>query len=285
MGATLPTRGKRIDSLILVQLLPLGMIVTGVHWRDLVLCVFLYYLRMFFISAAFHRYFSHRSYKMGRVMQFLMCLGGTTALQSGMMLWVSSHRRHHKYSDTERDPHSSRLGMWWSHMGWLLTGVQNKRSKKVIKEFSVYPELMFLERYSYLTCALIVAPVLWLFGWSGVFAGFFLSTTLLFHGTFSINSLNHKYGTRRYDTGDMSTNNWFLAIVSMGEGWHNNHHHYQSSTAQGFFKGEFDPSYRILKVLEKFGLVWDVSRPPPQALVRDLLNAPRIPETPESKAS
>lgn len=262
---------------VALQVAFIGMFWTGVHLRDVLLCIFLYYFRMFFISAGYHRYFSHRTYKMGRVMQFLMALGGTLAIQEGVLRWASNHRNHHKYSDTDLDPHNSRRGFWWSHIGWIMSGKYTRRSKRLIKEFRVYPEIMLLERWANLPPTLLGLAVWYFFGASGLFVGFFLSTTILYHGTFLVNSLNHKLGWRRYDTGEDSTNNPLIALLAMGEGWHNNHHHYQSSTAQGFYWYEFDASYWILKGFEKLRLVSDVTRPPKQALLRDRIKP--LPET------
>jgi stearoyl-CoA desaturase (Delta-9 desaturase) len=258
---------------VLVHLAPIGLWWTGFHLREAVLCFALYYGRMFFITAGFHRYFAHRAYKMGRVMQFLMAWGGSSACQKGVLWWAAHHRSHHRHSDTERDIHSPKRGFWWSHVGWILCPRYQATDWPMIKDFSRYPELVWLNRYHLVPGVALGTACYLLGGWSALWT-FFLSTTLLYHGTFSINSLMHLWGRRRYATTDTSKNSFLLALVTMGEGWHNNHHYYQSTANQGFFWWEVDPSYYLLCALEKLRLVRDLRSPPAHVLLRNRVDAP-----------
>jgi stearoyl-CoA desaturase (delta-9 desaturase) len=245
-----------------------GAIYTGVTTELVVLTVVTYYVRMFFITGAYHRYFAHRSYKTSRAFQFLLALGGTTASQKGVLWWAGHHRDHHRYSDTPRDIHSPvRHGLLWSHVGWILSTRYDATPFDKIRDFASYPELRWLNKYWPVPLA-AGAVGLWLIGglpwviWGGL-----VSTVLLWHGTFTINSLSHVYGSRRYATTDESKNNFILALITLGEGWHNNHHHYQSSANQGFFWYEIDVSFMVIRLLGLLGIVWDI-RTPPKAILQ-----------------
>ncbi len=242
---------------------------TGVDLTAVILCAALYVVRMFAITAGYHRYFSHRSYKTGRAFRFFLAVLGCTAMQKGPLWWAAHHRHHHKFSDTDADPHSPvKRGFWWSHLGWVLAPDYNDTDWAAIKDWSKYPELVWLNRLHWVP-PLLLGVVIWLLlGWSALVVGLFVSTVLLWHGTFLVNSLCHVFGKRRYQTTDASRNNWLVALLTLGEGWHNNHHHYQSAACQGFFWWEVDVSYYVLKGLEVFGIVWDVRRPP-RRLLRD----------------
>jgi stearoyl-CoA desaturase (delta-9 desaturase) len=234
---------------------------------------------MFFITAGFHRYFAHRAYKMGRVMQWVMAWGGSTSCQKGVLWWAAHHRAHHRYSDTDRDIHSPKRGFWWSHLGWILCGKYQATDWASIRDFSKYPELVWLNKYHLVPGVALGAACFLGGGWSGLWT-FFLSTTLLYHGTFSINSLMHLWGRRRYATTDTSRNSFLLALITMGEGWHNNHHYYQSTANQGFFWWELDASYYLLKLLSWVGLVRDLRVPPKRVLTRKLVSGGRDPAAP-----
>ena len=241
--------------------------VVGVTWQDVALCIGLYYLRMFAITGGYHRYFSHRTYKTGRVFQFLMALLGTTCAQKGPLWWAAHHRNHHKYSDTPQDIHSPSLrGFFWSHMGWFMASRYDQTEFSRIQDFARYPELRWLNRF-YIVPPLCVLVLLYVLGGShaAVYGGL-LSTVILWHGTFTINSLSHVYGSRRYKTRDTSRNNFLLALITMGEGWHNNHHYYPGSTSQGFFWWEIDMTYYVLRALSAVGIVWDLRKPPESVL-------------------
>ena len=250
---------------------------TGVSWSAFAVCLALFWLRMFGVTAGYHRYFSHRSYKTGRVFQFVLALFGTLAVQKGVLWWSANHRVHHKYSDQEGDVHSPvRNGFWWSHVGWILAADWEETLYDRIPDMAKYPELRWLNEH-YLVPPVALAVLLTLIGglqW--LVWGFFISTTLLWHSTFTINSLSHVFGSRRYETGDASRNNVWLALLTMGEGWHNNHHRYMNSCRQGFFWWEVDASYYILKALSWVGLVWDFQEPPARLLLPEAQDAGRV---------
>jgi stearoyl-CoA desaturase (delta-9 desaturase) len=239
----------------------------GPHWDLVGLAAAFYFVRMFAVTGIYHRYFSHRTYKTSRPVQFLMALLGTSATQKGPLWWASAHRVHHKYSDTEKDVHSPKQrGFWYAHMGWWLGRDHEQTNWKYIKDFAKYPELRFLDAWHVLGVFACMGVAIAIRGWDGFLWGYVVSTCALMHGTFTINSLAHVYGSRRYETTDTSRNNFWLALITMGEGWHNNHHHYQASANQGFFWWEVDITYYILKALEAVGLIWDVKKPPQHVL-------------------
>jgi stearoyl-CoA desaturase (delta-9 desaturase) len=246
---------------------------TGVTAFDIALCIGLYLARMFFITAGYHRYFSHRAYKMGRVMQFLMAFGGATAGQKGALWWAAHHRHHHKHSDSPEDIHSPKKGFWWSHVGWIVCRKYQPTDFNAIKDFAQFPELRWIDKYYLVPPTVLGVACFMLGGWSALVTGFFLSTVLTYHGTFVINSLAHVFGRRRYATTDTSRNSLILALITLGEGWHNNHHHYQSTANQGFFWWEIDISYYILRVLSVLGLVRDLRVPPKHILSKQLESA------------
>ncbi len=239
----------------------------GATFWDVALCIGLYYFRMFGITAGYHRYFSHRSYKTSRAFQFILALIGTLSLQKGVLWWAAHHRIHHKHSDDEHDIHSPvQRGLYWAHQGWILCKKYTATDWARITDFAKYPELRWLNEH-YIIPPATAGVILYLIGgWHFFVWGGIVSTVLLWHGTFTINSLSHVWGSRRYKTSDDSRNNPILAILTMGEGWHNNHHHYQSTANQGFFWWEVDLSYYILKALSVVGIVWDLRKPPQHIL-------------------
>jgi stearoyl-CoA desaturase (Delta-9 desaturase) len=248
---------------VLVHLLPLLAIFTGVSVRAVVLCTVLYLGRMFFITAGYHRYFAHRSYRLNRFWQFLLAFGGTTAVQKGPLWWAAHHRDHHRFSDSEQDVHSpTQKGFFWSHVGWILCDKYAATDYDRIRDFSKFPELVFLNKRDWIGPWALGLACYLIGGWSGLVIGFFLSTVLLWHATFTVNSLAHVMGRRRYATEDTSRNSALIALLTMGEGWHNNHHYYQASARQGFFWWEFDPSYYVLKAGSWLGIVKNLRTPP-----------------------
>ncbi len=244
-----------------------GLYLIGFSWSGLALAIALYYARMFFVTGVYHRYFSHRAYKSSRWFTFVLAFLGGMSVQKGALWWASHHRHHHKHSDDESDLHSPRQhGLLWSHVAWIVSKAHNDTDYSAIKDFAKYPELVFLNKHHYIPVAIYAAVLyatggMWAFVW-----GFLVSTVLLWHGTFTINSLSHVFGSRRYKTTDDSKNNWVLALVTMGEGWHNNHHYYQSTANQGFYWWEIDLSFYIIKMMSWVGLVWDLRTPPQRVL-------------------
>jgi len=250
-----------------VHLVCLAAFFVPFRWSYLIVCLAVLYVRMFFVTAGYHRYFSHRSFKTSRIFQFVLAFMATSSTQKGVLWWAANHRHHHRYSDTEEDLHSPSLfGFWWSHVGWILSDKYNRTQVDLIRDFFKYPELRWLNRY-HLVPPIVLATVLFLIGgWGMLVWGFFISTVLLWHTSFTINSLSHIFGWRRYDTSDTSKNNPFLALLTMGEGWHNNHHHFMASARQGFLWWEVDLTYYTLRVLSWFRIVWDLRQPPETAL-------------------
>jgi stearoyl-CoA desaturase (delta-9 desaturase) len=252
---------------LLVHLGCFAAIWTGVTWQALILCVALYWLRIFAIGAGYHRYFSHRAYSTSRVFQFVLAFLSQTTTQKSVLWWASKHRHHHLHSDTEHDVHSPRrTGFIYSHMGWIFARKHDAPDLAKVQDLARYPELMWLHRFEQLPAICLGVLCFALAGWSGFVVGFLWSTVLVYHATFCINSLAHVSGRKRYVTGDDSRNNWLLAVFTMGEGWHNNHHAYQASARQGFKWWEIDPTYYLLKALSLTGLVWDLKTPPEQVL-------------------
>jgi stearoyl-CoA desaturase (delta-9 desaturase) len=253
----------RVVPFILVHLACLAIFWVDVQPIDWVICGALYVVRMFGITAGFHRYFSHRSFKTSRAFQFFLAFLGQSSAQRGVLWWAAKHRHHHKHSDTEQDIHSPvQHGFWFSHVLWIFSKRGLTIDYTTIKDFQKYPELVWLEKWERLPPFILGVLVWAVAGWSGLVVGFFVSTVILFHGTFTINSLSHVFGKQPYVTGDDSRNNLFLAIITLGEGWHNNHHHFPSATPQGFHWWQIDITYYILKALSIFRIVWDLRMPP-----------------------
>jgi len=252
---------------VLVHLACFAAVWTGVTWESLAICAVLYWVRIFGIGAGYHRYFSHRAYSTSRVFQFLLAVLSQSTAQKSILWWASKHRHHHLHSDTERDVHSPRhTGFVYSHLGWIFSRKHDKADLVKVADFSRYPELMWLHRYELVPPIALALLCLALGGWPGLVIGFFWSTVLVYHATFCINSLAHVRGRQRYLTADDSRNNWLLALFTMGEGWHNNHHAYQSSVRQGFRAWEIDPTFYVLKALAWLGVVWDLKTPPASVL-------------------
>jgi len=249
-----------------------GVILCGFSWSGVALALASYFIRMFFVTAAYHRYFSHRAFRTSRWFQFVLAVGAQTTAQKGVIWWASHHRRHHKHSDEDGDVHSPvRRGFWYSHVGWVLGPDCVDTDASAVADLVRYPELRFLNHPAMEmvpTIALALALLL-VGGGPALVWGYLVSTALLWHGTFSINSLAHIVGRRRYETGDQSRNNWALALLTTGEGWHNNHHHYQSSARQGFRWWQIDLTYYVLRLLALTGIVWDLREPP-----RHVVDAP-----------
>jgi stearoyl-CoA desaturase (delta-9 desaturase) len=231
----------------------------------------LYLLRMFAITAFYHRYFAHKSFKTSRPVQFLFALIGASATQRGPLWWAAHHRQHHRHADQEQDPHSPKQGFLWSHMGWFLSRKHFRADLSLVPELARYPELRWLDRYDIAVPVMLAVvlyaigealataqPALNTSGWQMVIWGYFISTVVLIHATLLINSLAHRVGRRRYQTQDDSRNNFLLALLTLGEGWHNNHHYHAASARQGFYWWEIDISYYLLWCMQKLGLIWDV---------------------------
>jgi stearoyl-CoA desaturase (delta-9 desaturase) len=254
----------------------LGVFWVGWSWTAIGLAVALYFLRMFAITGFYHRYFAHRTFRTSRGTQFLFAALGNTAVQRGALWWASVHRHHHRHSDKAADVHSPGIsGFIWSHIGWMTSSKNYPTDYRAVGDLAKFPELVFLNRFDLLIPALL-AGGLWLMGaLLAHFApglgtngpqilvwGFFVSTVVLLHGTLCINSLAHFFGRRRYPTADQSRNSLALALITLGEGWHNNHHHYMHSARQGFYWWEVDVTYYLLKLMSWTGLIWELKAVP-----------------------
>jgi stearoyl-CoA desaturase (delta-9 desaturase) len=278
-----PEDARRIDWLRVVPFIGLHLACLGVIWVGVspfavAVAVALYALRMFAITGFYHRYFSHKAFRTSRPVQFLFGVVGASSVQRGPLWWAAHHRQHHRASDTEHDPHSPKhKGFWYSHMGWFLTRGAFRTDLDAVKDLAKFPELRLLDRFDILVPVLLAGGLFLLGGWLETAAptletngpqlliwGFFVSTVVLFHVTVTINSFAHRFGRRRFATRDDSRNNWFLALLTFGEGWHNNHHHYPGSARQGFRWWEYDFTYYTLKALSLFRIVWDL-KPVPDA--------------------
>src|SRR4051812_33764976 len=264
--------GRKIDLVscipfILVHVAAIaGAFLVPFAWKWVGLAVALYYARMTFTTIAYHRYFSHRTFKTSRWFQAVMAFLAETSAQKGVLWWAAHHRVHHRYSDLPGDPHSPKDGFWESHMLWIMRDAAG--ATREIKDFSKYPELRWLNTYHLAPPVLLAVALFFLGGMPALVWGFFVSTVALWHGTFLVNSVNHVWGSRRYATTDTSRNNGLLALLTMGEGWHNNHHHFMASANQGFFWWELDLSFYLIKLFQAVGLVWDVRTPPEKVLAQ-----------------
>jgi stearoyl-CoA desaturase (delta-9 desaturase) len=220
---------------VVVHLGCLAAIWTGIDWPAVVLCAALYWLRMFAVTAGYHRYFSHRAFATGRPFQFVLGFLAQSTAQKSILWWAMKHRHHHLHSDTAEDVHSPRhRGLLYSHVGWIFSRRHGDTDLAKVPDLARYPELVWLHEHELLPAVVLAGACFLLAGWSGLVVGFLWSTVLVYHATFCINSLAHRRGRRRYVTGDDSRNNALLALLTMGEGWHNNHHACPSSARQGF---------------------------------------------------
>jgi len=277
----------RIVPLLFLHLMCLGVFWVGWSWTAIGVALLLYCVRMFAITGFYHRYFSHKAFKTNRFWQFIFGALGNASVQRGPLWWAAHHRHHHRFTDQEQDVHSpSRHGFWWSHIGWLTSKANFPTNYKYVAEWAKYPELRWLNRYDtvipvllalalYIFGALLerFAPQLGTNGLQMLVWGFFISTTVLLHATVTINSLDHMFGSRRYDTQDTSRNNRLLALITLGEGWHNNHHHYAVSARQGFFWWEVDITYYALVLLARLGIVSDLRSVPEHVINKNLITA------------
>lgn len=260
--------------LLIMHLGALAAPLTGVSLAALVAMVVAYAVRVFALTGGYHRYFSHKSYRTSRAFQFVLAVLGASAAQLGPLWWASHHRHHHLHSDDPQDAHSPReKGLFRAHIGWIMCRRNARADQAFVQDLMRYPELRWIDRY-HAVAPLALAAGLYALGaflarkgvaTSGLQMlawGFFVSTVLVYHVTFCINSITHVFGWRRFQTGDDSRNSLLLALLTMGEGWHNNHHRYPASARQGFFPLEIDITYYVLLGLAKLGIVWDLRAPP-----------------------
>ena len=274
-------RADRIDWIraapfVALHLACLGVLWVGVSPVALVVAGAMYAVRMFALTGFYHRYFSHKTFRTSRAVQFVFAAIGAACVQRGPLWWASHHRNHHRHADTARDSHSPNVhGFLWSHMGWFLTPRAFRADLERVPDLAKYPELRWLDRYDIAVPALLavalyflgvvlqhVAPHWHTSGGQMLVWGFFISTVVLFHATVTINSLAHRFGSRRFATRDDSRNNVWLALLTFGEGWHNNHHFFPGSARQGFRWWEVDLTWYGLKLMALLGLVHDLKPVP-----------------------
>jgi stearoyl-CoA desaturase (delta-9 desaturase) len=282
-----PAGGDRVDWLrcipfVAIHLGCLAVFWVGFSWTALAVAAGLYIARMFAITGFYHRYFSHRTFRTTRAFQFVMAVAGSSAVQRGPMWWAAHHRHHHNHSDDEHDVHSPRQGgLFRSHMGWFMTKANFPTRLRFVRDWAKFPELRMLDRFDWVVPALLAvglfvggqllarfAPGLGTNGWQLFVWGFLVSTVVVYHATYTINSLAHRFGRQRFETGDDSRNSLLLALLTLGEGWHNNHHHYPATARQGFYWWEIDLTYYALVALKWTGLIWDLRPVPAHVLDR-----------------
>lgn len=266
----------RVIPFVALHLACLGLFWVGWSWFAILFAITLYGVRMFAITGFYHRYFAHKSFQTSRAGQFIFALIGATAVQRGPLWWAAHHRDHHVHADEEQDAHSPvKHGFFWSHIGWFLSSANFATKFERVKELAKFPELRFLDRFDILVPILFAtvifvlgellaqhAPQLETDGLQLLIWGFVISTVVLYHATFSVNSLAHVWGKRRYQTRDHSRNNFIIALFTLGEGWHNNHHHYPGAAKQGFYWWEIDFTYYGLRLLAALGLIWNLRTVP-----------------------
>ena len=285
-GADLDERADQIDWLraipfIGIHLACIGVYFVGISRFAVFTAIALYAIRMFALTGFYHRYFAHKAFHTSRAVQFAFALIGAACVQRGPLWWAAHHRNHHRFADTERDQHSPRRGFLWSHMGWFLTRRAFRTDFSVIGDFARYPELRILDRFDIVVPILLAVALYSLGAWLGaahpdlgtsgpqlLVWGFFVSTVVLFHATVTINSLAHRFGRRRFATRDDSRNNWLLALLTFGEGWHNNHHFFPGAARQGFRWWELDVTWYGLRALAAVGLIRDLKPVPDWVLAR-----------------
>lgn len=279
----------RIVPLILLHAVVLfGLIWMPLSLLDVTVCALLYALRMFAITGFYHRYFGHKAFKTYRWHQFLWAVIGAAATQRGPIWWAANHRAHHQHTETDQDPHNARRGFWWSHIKWFITDEHYTPKRRLVKDLERFAELRWLDRFDLAAPVLLIALLIGVGEWhasaaaapvtSGVqlaFWGYAVSTVLLLHVTLCINSLCHRFGRRRYATSDDSRNSWWLALLTFGEGWHNNHHRYCGSARQGFAWWEIDLTYYVLRAMAAVGLIWDLREVPQHILIEGRLGSAR----------
>lgn len=266
----------RVIPFIVLHLACLAVFWVGFSWFAFYFAIALYVVRMFAVTGFYHRYFSHKAFRTSRVTQFMMALAGAAAVQRGPLWWASHHRHHHAYSDNHKDSHSPlQHGFIWSHLGWFLASRNFPTQTHRVKELASFIELRILDRFDIVVPTLLGIAIYLLGEWMSIshpefgtnglqlfIWGFVISTVFLYHGTFTVNSLAHVWGKRRYATKDQSRNNFFIALLTLGEGWHNNHHHYPAAASQGFYWWEIDFTYYGLKLLSALGIIWDLKEVP-----------------------
>src|SRR3954468_10808808 len=253
----------------IVQVSALLVFAVPFSWGLIGLWAVSHFLRAIGLTLTFHRYFAHRAFQMNRLVRFVWAFIGTAAMQKGPLWWAGHHVNHHRFADRDGDPHSPIVsGVYYAHIGWFLNDARHDRlepTNPVIREFSSAPEIALLDRFYFAPPLLLAVAMFAVGGLPWLVWGFCLPTVTLAHATFAINTVNHMFGSRRFETRDESRNNALTAFFAVGEGWHNNHHRYQRSARNGFYWWEFDPTWYVIRSMAAVGLVWDI-QPVPQRI-------------------
>ncbi len=232
-------------------------------WKAFLVSAALYWMAVGWgISLGYHRLHTHRSYKTPLIVEYFFALCGALTLEGGPIFWVATHRIHHQNSDHDGDPHSPREGTYWAHMGWIMTGKAMHHDTSILKRY--VPDLskdkfhVALTTWHWVPQVVVGLILLAIGGWPYVLWGVFFRTVFGLHCTWAVNSATHLWGSRRFATRDDSTNNWWVAMFTWGEGWHNNHHAHPVSARHGLAWYEIDINYMGIKALEFLGLARDV---------------------------
>jgi stearoyl-CoA desaturase (Delta-9 desaturase) len=252
-----------LSPLILVHLALIAIPFIEFSWWYLLWIAIVTRIAGFGVTVGLHRYCSHRSFKTPRWMHFLLAAAGCTALQKGPLWWSVHHRLHHRHSDEPGDPHSPVIdGFLHGHLGWLFTRDLMHPDESIVRDLAKFPELVWLDRLWMVPGLLLAGLCFATGGWGGLIYGYCLSVALIFQVTFAVNSIGHRVGPQRFNTGEGSRNNFMLGYLAMGDGWHNNHHRVPGSARHGFAWYELDMSYSLIRLLSAIGLAWDVKQPP-----------------------
>ena len=250
----------------IVQASALLVFAVPFRWAFIGLWAGSHFLRALGLTLIFHRYLAHRAFKMNRAARFVWSFIATAAMQKGPLWWAGHHVNHHRFADRDGDPHSPMVsGVYYAHIGWFLNDTKHDRvetTNPVIRDFSRVSELAWLEKYFFVPPLALAVTMFLIGGMPWLVWGFCLPTMTLAHATFAINTVNHMFGSRRFETVDESRNNIVTAVFAVGEGWHNNHHRYQRAARNGFYWWEFDPTWYVIRAMAAVGLVWDIQRVP-----------------------
>jgi fatty-acid desaturase len=233
-------------------------------WEALFVAIFLYWLTgSLGIGIGYHRLLTHRGFKTPKWVEYFLTVCAVSAMEGGPLLWVATHRTHHQFSDREGDPHSPRDGKWWSHVGWILVGNALRQDASALDRY--VPDLVedkfhvWITEFQFLPTVILGLILFAIGGLPFLLWGTFLRTVVGLHATWLVNSATHIWGSRRFETRDFSTNSWWVALLSFGEGWHNNHHAYPVSARHGLAWYEIDLNWYCIWVLTKLGLASQVS--------------------------
>ena len=248
---------KNVTSLTTFHLLAIPALFTF-SWPNLAAFIIVYWLvGSLGVGLGYHRMLTHRSFKAPKWLEYLLTALGTMSMQDSPDKWVATHRIHHQFTETEKDPHSTRPGFWWAQIGWIVWGTAQDHDENTLKRY--VPDLLkdkghvLISRFYFLPIILTAGILFAIGGWTMVVWGIFARVVVAWHATWFVNSLSHIYGSRPHDTNDDSTNNWFVALLTFGEGWHNNHHAFPTSARHGLKWYQFDMNWIAIRVLEKVG--------------------------------